>query len=128
MRDRKAMNIKTFLIWYNAIQVVASTYVFVQVRWVIFGNIILFLIGIMHFKLETANDHEVKFPEIEIAIFPEIKIMNMRSKFIFFMRFDINAFLSFNIMIDLLAASAIMRPKLFKFIKLHLWLIFSPNY
>ena len=35
MRDRKAMNIKTFLIWYNAIQVVASTYVFVQVRWII---------------------------------------------------------------------------------------------
>ena len=31
MKDRKAMNIKTFLIWYNAVQVVASTYVFVQV-------------------------------------------------------------------------------------------------
>ncbi len=32
------------------------------------------------------------------------------------------------IMIDLLAASAIMRSKLFKFAKLNLWLIFSPNY
>jgi hypothetical protein len=29
---------------------------------------------------------------------------------------------------DLLAASAIMRLKLFRFIKLRLWLICSPNY
>jgi hypothetical protein len=29
---------------------------------------------------------------------------------------------------SVLAASAIMRSKLFKFIKLHLWLIFSRNY
>ncbi len=29
---------------------------------------------------------------------------------------------------ELLAASTIMRSKVFKYIKLHLWLIFSPNY
>jgi hypothetical protein len=29
---------------------------------------------------------------------------------------------------DFLAASAIMRSRVFKFIKLHLWLIFSPDY
>jgi hypothetical protein len=43
-------------------------------------------------------------------------------------KFADNAFLSFDLMNDLLAASAIMRSELFKFIKLHLWLIFSPNY
>ena len=31
MRDRKPMNIRTFLVWYNAFQVVLSTYIFVQV-------------------------------------------------------------------------------------------------
>ena len=36
--------------------------------------------------------------------------------------------LSFNLMNNLLAASAIMRSKIFKFIKLHLWLFFRPNY
>jgi hypothetical protein len=48
--------------------------------------------------------------------------MNMRSKF------ANNAFLNFDLMTDLLAASVIMRSKLFKFFKLHLWLIVSPNY
>jgi hypothetical protein len=44
---------------------------------------------------------------------------NMRSKFVN------NAFLSFDLMNNLLAASAIMRLKIFKFIKLHLWLILA---
>jgi hypothetical protein len=35
---------------------------------------------------------------------------------------------TFNLMNNLLTSSAIMRSKVFKFIKLHLWLIFSPNY
>ena len=46
----------------------------------------------------------------------------MRSKF------ANNAFLNFDLMINLLAASAIMRSKLFKFAKLQLWLIIGPNY
>jgi hypothetical protein len=46
----------------------------------------------------------------------------MRSKF------ANNAFLSFDLMNNLLAASVIMILKLLKLIKLHLWLIFSPNY
>ncbi len=45
----------------------------------------------------------------------------MRSKF------ANNSFWNFDLMENLLAASAIMRSKLLKFIKLHLWLIFSPN-
>ncbi len=32
MRDRKPLNISKFLIWYNAFQVLLSTYIFVQVR------------------------------------------------------------------------------------------------
>jgi hypothetical protein len=43
----------------------------------------------------------------------------MRSKF------ANNAFLNFNLMNNFLAASAIMRSKLFKFAKLYLWLIIS---
>jgi hypothetical protein len=39
-----------------------------------------------------------------------------------------NNFLSFYLMKDLLAASTIMRSKVFKYIKLNLLLIFSPNY
>jgi hypothetical protein len=31
MKDRPAKNLRTFLIWYNAFQVVLSTYIFVQV-------------------------------------------------------------------------------------------------
>jgi len=31
MRHREPLNIKTFLVWYNAAQVVLSTYIFVQV-------------------------------------------------------------------------------------------------
>ena len=31
MKNREPLNIKTFLIWYNAFQVVLSTYIFVQV-------------------------------------------------------------------------------------------------
>jgi hypothetical protein len=46
----------------------------------------------------------------------------MRSKF------ANNAFLNLDLMINFLATSAIMRSKLFKFAKLHLWHIFSPNY
>ncbi len=46
----------------------------------------------------------------------------MRSKF------ANNAFFNFDLMINLLATSGIMRWKLFKFVKLHLWLIFSPNF
>ncbi len=44
------------------------------------------------------------------------------------LKFANNTFLNFDLMNDLLAASAIMRLKIFKFAKLHLWLIFSPNY
>jgi hypothetical protein len=84
------------------------------------------------------NDHEVEFHEIQTAIFHEIKIMIMSSKLYLFMRskltiifhnfdqevetwimrskFANNAFLSFSLMIDLLAASGIMRSKQFKFI------------
>jgi hypothetical protein len=122
-----------------------------------------------------ANDHEVKFHKIKTRVFHEIKTTIRRSKFISFMRskvsiifhnfdqevdtsimrskvvnnaflsFDLminllvtrmiirskvanDTFLSFNLMNNLLAASGIMRLKLFKFINLYLWLIFSPNY
>ena len=66
----------------------------------------------------------------------------MRSKFLimnysepypdhtFFMRlkFANNVLMNFDLMNNLLAASVIMRSKLLKFIKLHLWLITSPIY
>ncbi len=51
-----------------------------------------------------------------------ITTMIMRSKFAY------NAFLNFDLMNNWLAASAVMRLNLFKFIKLHLWVIFIPNY
>jgi hypothetical protein len=41
------------------------------------------------------------------------------------LKFANNAFLNFKLMINFLAASAIMRSKLFKFAKLHLWLILA---
>jgi hypothetical protein len=86
----------------------------------------------------NSNDHEVKFHEIEIAIFHEIEITIMRSKLCFFMRSNLSnnfdqevdtlimrsnpkqALLgNFDLMIDLLVASTIMRLNVF----IHRWLI-----
>ena len=91
----------------------------------------------------TGNDHEVKFHEIEIQLFHktnfhENKFSIMRSKFNLFMRsnlsnnidqevdtlimrskFPNNAFFNFDLMINLLAASVIMKSNVF----MRRWLI-----
>ncbi len=98
------------------------------------------------------NDQEVEFNEIKIRFFHEIKITIVRLKLDLIMRLNLfnnidqeaetlimrskfqkSIIRNFNLMIDLLVTYKYdheikIRNKLYKFSKLHLWLIFSPNY
>jgi hypothetical protein len=84
------------------------------------------------------NDHEVEFHEIKIQLFQKVEFLIMRSKFNLFMRsnlsnnidqevdtlimrskFPNNAFFNFDLMINLLAASVIMKSNVF----MRRWLI-----